>query len=57
MYLTCTLDLKIGQMLDKEFSNVFSLAQDGVVKCYLPFVIQNMEEKQGSVHGAQQNNA
>jgi hypothetical protein len=57
MYLTCTLDLKIGQMLDKQFSNVSSLAQDGVVKCYLLFVILNMEEKQGSVHGAQQNNA
>jgi hypothetical protein len=31
-------------MLDEQFSNVFSLAEDGIVKCRLPFVILNMDE-------------
>ena len=32
-------------MLDEQFSNVFSLAEDGIVERRLPFVVLNMVER------------
>jgi hypothetical protein len=31
-------------MLDEQFGNVFSLAEDSVVKCCLPFIVLDMGE-------------